>query len=113
MKKGIKVGLHTKLPYELIPWDTIDQVAEVFKYVYYTKAKYKPRNWEEGLPASWLFASSMRHLKDWFQYGLDKDEETGIHPLAHVMCDVMFALALSIRGKLIDDRPKTSSPKKT
>lgn len=103
--KGIKKDLSKKLRYELLAWDAVDQVVKVLTWA--AKHKYRDRNWEGGLKASWIFGSTMRHLKDWFQFGINKDHETGIHPLAHAMCDVMFGLGLALRGKLIDDRPKT------
>jgi len=105
LNKGIKYDAG-KLPYYLLAWDALDQVCAVLRF---GAKKYAERNWEMGLTASQIFSAASRHLKDWFQFGLDKDKETGLHPLAHAMCEVMFGLALSLRGKLIDDRPKTKS----
>jgi len=99
-----------KLPYHLLPWDAVDQVCAVLRF---GAKKYAARNWESGLSASQLFSATSRHMKDWFQYGNDRDEETGLHPLAHAGCEVLFGLALTLRGKLIDDRPKTKTIQKT
>jgi len=95
-----------KLPYHLLAWDALDQVCKVLLFGI---TKYAPRNWEKGLKASQLFGSIMRHCKDWFQHGINKDHETGLHPLAHAICEAMFGLALCLRGKIEDDRPKTKN----
>jgi len=107
-KLGIKHD-KGKLPYDLIPWDAMDHICKVLRF---GATKYAPRNWEKGMTASQLFAATTRHLKDWFQYGIDKDPETGFHPLAHALCEMLFGLALWLRGKLHDDRPKTKTIKR-
>ena len=105
MKKAMKFD-KGKLPYHLVPWDAMDTVCAILRM---GAEKYAPRNWEKGIEASRMFGAISRHMKDWFQYGIDKDEDSGLHPLAHVACDSLFVVALYLRGKLIDDRPKTKS----
>jgi len=93
-----------KAPWHLLPYDAIGAVVAVLGF---GARKYAERNWERGLSHSRTFAATQRHLTDWFQLGLDRDPETGLHPLAHAACEVLFALAFALRETAgVDDRPK-------
>jgi hypothetical protein len=72
--------------------------------------KHGARDWEQGIKYSLLFAKTMRHLTDWWE-GEDQDPESGLSPLAHALCDVLFLLAFVVRGRRdLDDRPEGDSP---
>ncbi len=102
-KAGVKYD-QGKAPWHLLPWDAVEQVVKVLQF---GAKKYAERNWEKGLPHSKTFAATQRHLVDWFQNGLDADDETGLHPLAHAACEMLFALAFELRGQTeLDDRPR-------
>lgn len=90
-----------KLPWDLMPFDALEEVVKVLRF---GAAKYAPRNWEAGLPWSRIFSSAMRHLVQWFK-GDDVDRESGLHPLAHAACCVLFLLAYVLRKSGNDDRP--------
>lgn len=89
-----------KLPYDLIPPEALDAVAEVLQY---GAEKYGRRNWEMGMRWGRLFAATMRHLWSWWR-GEELDDETGYSHLAHAACMIMFLIAYQERGKGSDDR---------
>jgi hypothetical protein len=92
-----------KAPWHLFPWDAAHEVVRVLDF---GAQKYQERNWEGGIAYSRLFSAAQRHLQSWFQDREDADPETGISHLAHAGCCVLFALALTVRGRAdCDDRP--------
>lgn len=93
-----------KLPWDLLPWDA---VQEVVKILLFGMKKYDARNWEKGFKYSRLYAALQRHLVAWFQFGEDTDPESGYSHLAHAGCCVLFLLAFIVRGTGEDDRPRT------
>jgi len=98
-----------KIPWELIPEDAIEAVARVLQF---GAKKYAARNWERGIVYSRLYGAMRRHGKAWFQDREDLDPETGLPHLAHLACEVLFALAFELRGQTeLDDRPHVKSCK--
>lgn len=76
-----------KLRWDLVDWNTMEDVAAVL-----TSAlkKYEANNWqhvEHGKQR--YFAATMRHLIAWEQ-GILLDEETGLPHLTHAICNLMF-----------------------
>lgn len=99
-----------KLPWDLLPYDA---VAEIVRVLQFGAQKYDSRNWEKGIVLSRLFAASQRHGIAYWQQREDLDPETGIHHLAHRICEDLFALAFIVRGRTdLDDRPVVESPTK-
>lgn len=97
-----------KLPWDLLPWDVLEQVVAVLRF---GAGKYAPRNWEKGINHSRTFAATQRHMVDWFQFHSRADSDTQLHPLAHAICELMFALAFDLRGNTeVDDRPTLPPP---
>jgi hypothetical protein len=93
-----------KAPWHLLPWDAVAQVVHVLAF---GATKYTERNWEGGISYSRLFAATQRHLTDWWQHRQDADPETGLSPLAHAACDILFLLAFTVRKHPnLDNRPK-------
>jgi hypothetical protein len=113
--QGVKFD-QDKLPWDLLPWDSLAEVGRVLQC---GAKKYAPRNWENGIAYSRLFAAAVRHEVSWFQNGEEFDpdifEKFGVkvHPLACAICDLLFALTYSLRGQegqalasgALDDRP--------
>jgi Domain of unknown function (DUF5664) len=94
-----------KDPWELLPWDAVEQVVKVLKH---GRKKYDARNWEKGMAWSRLHGAANRHLNpQWFQGREDFDEESGLYHLAHAACDILFLIAYQLRGIGLDDRPGT------
>jgi hypothetical protein len=90
-----------KLRLDLIPPELLADTAAVLTF---GAAKYGERNWEKGMRWGRVFAAAMRHLLAWWA-GQDKDPETGLSHLAHVLCCVMFLATYERRGIGHDDRP--------
>ena len=95
-----------KLMWNLLPWDAIEEVVKVLNH---GASKYDCRNWEKGLLWSRFFSASIRHMVSWFQFGENKDEESGISHLAHAICCLLFLLAYQLRKTDYDDRPRKNS----
>jgi len=92
-----------KADYSFMPMHVLEAVARVFEG---GSKKYGGRmTWMPGIKYSLLFSAIMRHLFDWFFKCVDKDAESGEHPLAHVCADVMMILSY-LGNKKFDDRPK-------
>lgn len=93
-----------KLPYHLLPNEAL---AEVVKVLHFGAIKYSERNWEKGINYSRVFSAAMRHLWSWWG-GEDRDPETGLSHLAHLVCCGLFILqfvTLNDKYKEFDDRP--------
>lgn len=89
-----------KARWDLLPFDFLDEVAEVLKY---GANKYAARNWEKGMAWGRLLAAALRHLTAWAR-GIERDEESGLSHLAHAACCVLMLGALARRGHGTDDR---------
>jgi hypothetical protein len=77
----------------------------VAKVIQLGSKKYGMDNWRKGAPWREFFGSALRHLIAAL-CGEDKDEETGLHPLAHCACDVLFLLTWALQKQGTDDRVK-------
>lgn len=90
-----------KAPFELIPWEALESVAQVLAY---GATKYAAHNWRNGLGRARLIGAAVRHLSAYLQ-GVDNDDESGLPHLAHAACCVLFALTFHLQGTH-DDRFK-------
>lgn len=70
---------------DLLP---VDPLIEVGKILTFGAKKYAENNWQ-GLEVSRCYAATLRHLFAWWN-GEDKDEETGLSPIDHAICELMF-----------------------
>ncbi len=95
-----------KDPWDLAPFDAFRAIVGVLAF---GARKYAPRNWEQGMAWSRLYAATFRHLTAWWG-GERTDPETGLSHLAHAGCCVCFLIAFEIRGIGTDDRPRTNLP---
>ncbi len=98
-EEGVKYD-SGKARWDLLPFDALDEVAEVLRY---GANKYAARNWEKGMAWSRLLGAALRHLGAW-ALGNDVDEESEMPHLAHAACCVLMLLALVERGVGADDR---------
>jgi hypothetical protein len=99
--KGVKHDTG-KLPYELLPWDAVEEVVKVLQF---GAQKYAARNWEKGMSWSRIFGAIQRHGVAMFQRGENKDPETQLLHTAHLACEALFLLAYQLRKVGTDDRP--------
>lgn len=93
-----------KTPLELLPLVSLLAVGEVLKF---GAQKYAPNNWRKGMAYGRLIGAMLRHILD-FMLGVKKDHDSGLHPLAHACCDIMFLIEYDATGSGTDDRYKYS-----
>lgn len=102
--RGVRYS-EDKLPFRLIPWDSMVEVAKVYLH---GCAKYAPRNWEKGLSFEQTFDSLQRHAIFWY-LGEDRDPDSGLMHMGQVAWNALALLMFQLRGrKDLDDRPKIS-----
>jgi hypothetical protein len=78
-------------------------LGELVKVLEYGAKKYASWNWEKGLSFTDTFECLQRHAIAWYN-GEDKDQETGVSHMAHVLCNAMFLMHFIVTGKGKDDR---------
>jgi hypothetical protein len=90
-----------KLPLAWLPWAAIDQLAQVQMYGHEKYADFN--NYRKGMEVSRNISCALRHIRDYLS-GVDKDVESGAHPLAHALARIAFVLQNLEEGTAIDDR---------
>lgn len=95
--------------FDLIPWDAIWEIAEVFGL---GARKYADRNWERGYKWGLSVAALHRHLKLRLD-GQVRDEETGARHMAQVAWHAIVLLTFELRGLGTDDVTLHSKPLRT
>jgi hypothetical protein len=76
-----------KLRYDLLPPHALEETVKVLTF---GAAKYKPNNWRYVDDAmDRYFAAAERHVWAWMK-GEKNDPESGIHHLAHAICNLYF-----------------------
>lgn len=79
----------SKLRYSLLPVGTVNQVVQVLEF---GSKKYADNNWQKVENSrTRYYDAAMRHIDAWFNGDL-KDNETGLHHLAHAICCLMFLM---------------------
>lgn len=87
--------------YDLIPFEGLDEVARVYAY---GANKYADHNWRRGYRWSLSSAAALRHISRWMQ-GEDRDDESGLHHLAHAAFHMLTLITYDALNKGTDDRP--------
>ena len=90
-----------KRKWGLLSWLALTELVKVLEV---GAAKYAPFNWAKGLSWTECYESLQRHLVAWMG-GEDKDPETGLYHMAHVLCNAMFLVHFIVTGTGKDDRP--------
>ena len=104
MKQGTKHD-DNKLRYDLIPWDSIEEVAKIYTL---GAKKYGDRNWETGIKYSRIIGAVFRHFTSWVR-GVDLDEETGLSHLAHACWGLLTLIWYQKHRSDFDDRVITKT----
>jgi hypothetical protein len=86
--------------------DAMELVAEVFHWARTERANPYPMwNYRKGMPKHTSYNCMFRHLMDWWTGSkrtgyvpMDKDHESGKHPLAHLIASALIELSAEIRG---------------
>ena len=84
-----------KLRYDLMPFDALDDVAEVLTYGI-NKYPEPEENWRVNSKPDDIKryrAAMLRHLSEVMQ-GRDYDDESGMKHMAHIATNALFILAL-------------------
>lgn len=78
-----------KLPYHLLPFDSIDKIVEVQKFGI---AKYGANTWQKVPNGKKRYiAAALRHISK-FNQGERFDSESNLNHLAHATCSLIYAL---------------------
>ena len=96
-----------KKQWALVDFKSLEPMVEVLEY---GCIKYSPNNWKKGMPVTQVSESLLRHMFA-FLSGEDKDPESGIDHLGHVMCNAMFLSYIMREKKHFDDRGYEDSSK--
>ena len=83
---------------------SIPALQELVKVLEFGAKKYDSWNWSKGLSWTDTYDSLQRHLQAWMR-GEDRDPETGLSHIAHVLCNAMFLLHFIVTRTGKDDRP--------
>ncbi len=89
-----------KVKWGLMPFEALEEVAKVMTY---GAAKYSTNNWRGGMGYLRLVSAALRHIVAWVG-GQDEDEETGVSPLAHACCCLLFLITYEKTKTGRDDR---------
>jgi len=91
---------HGKPRLHMLPRDVLIELTRVYEY---GADKYGGDNWVEGFRSTRLSDALERHLWAWM-HGEDRDSESGLMHLNHVLWNAMTLLAQELRGTGTDDR---------
>jgi hypothetical protein len=85
MEQGTRLN-KGKLEWSLVDFESLEGMVEVLMF---GKEKYEAFNWMKGLNTTEICESLMRHLFSYLK-GEDKDSETKLRHIDHIMCNAMF-----------------------
>ena len=91
-----------KLKWSLVSWKALIPMVKVLMF---GAKKYDDHNWKKGLKYTETLESLQRHLIS-FAEGVDKDEESDIDHVGHILCNAMFLSYMYQFRKDLDDRFK-------
>lgn len=106
--EGLKYD-SAKVPMDLLPYDSLEEIAKVLAF---GAQKYDKANWAKGIQISRLIAASIRHIYQ-FNRGEDKDSESNTLHLANACCNLMFAIWMYKNRPDLDDRWEKQLENKT
>lgn len=89
-----------KRKWGLLSWVGLEELVKVLEF---GAKKYDSWNWSKGLSFTETFECLQRHAVAWYN-GEDKDPETGLSHMAHVLCNAMFLMHFIVTGTGKDDR---------
>lgn len=85
---------------DLVPTSAIIAMSDVLTF---GAQKYAENNWRKGMKHSICYASAMRHLLKYWS-GEDKDSESGLPHLYHVLTNIAFLIEYQTSCPEKDDR---------
>lgn len=90
-----------KVRMDLLDPYALEQLAQVLTF---GAEKYEANGWRKGIAWMRTVGALLRHTFAFMQ-GQTYDPETGLHHMAHVMCNAMFLVNWSETHPELDDRP--------
>ena len=84
-----------------------EALLEMVAVLTYGAKKYSPDNWKKLENARQrYFDAANRHMWEWFG-GEERDQESGLHHLAHAMSSLMFLIQMDIdlENKALEEQP--------
>lgn len=80
--------------YDLLPATSVQEVVQVLTH---GAAKYGPENWKQIQDLhNRYYAAAQRHIQA-HRLGVKRDEETGLHHLAHAICSLIFIMETELK----------------
>lgn len=102
-KKENAVNGKAKLKVSLLIWEFVKEMLRVRRF---GSEKYGAWDWQKGRMYSEYFDPAQRHINKWFFERDQRDDESGLHHLAHAAVNLMFLYWFEMTGrKALDDRP--------
>lgn len=91
-------------------WSLVDfkSLEPMVKVLEFGADRYGKFNWQKGLPYTETAESLLRHVFA-FLDGEDKDKDSGIEHIGHIMCNAMFLSHMYMFRKDMDNRNDTNS----
>ena len=86
-----------KTQWTLLPWEAVEKIVVIMMF---GAKKYAPNNWKKVEPPIRYIDACYRHLNAWCN-GEQNDKETGYSHLWHAGCNIVFAIWLELKGKLV------------
>jgi hypothetical protein len=101
---GVGIGIsETKSRYSLMPWDALDEVAELMAK---SADKHGETGYRHGRDWGGEIDSLMRHMSEFIRGG-DTDMDSNMPILAHVAARALILLSMQINGVGNDTRLNT------
>jgi hypothetical protein len=104
-ENNMKVGERKnegKLKWSLVSWAALEPLV---KTLMFGANKYSAHNWKQGLKYTEILDSMQRHINS-FSNAEDKDKESGLDHVGHILCNAMFLSYMCLFRKDLDDRYK-------
>ena len=86
-----------KIQWTLFPWEAAEKIVIILMH---GAKKYAPNNWKHVEPPMRYIDACYRHLNAWCS-GEACDKDTGHSHLWHAGCNIVFAIWLEMKGKLV------------
>lgn len=89
-----------KPQWSLVDFEALEPMVRVLEY---GAEKYDAHNWKKGFPYTKLMESMLRHCFAYLE-GEDKDPESGLDHIGHILCNAMFLAYNHNHHPEFDDR---------
>ena len=95
-----------KPQWSLVDFESLEDLVRVLEF---GANKYSPNNWKKGLDNTKIIDSMLRHVFAYLR-GEDKDPESELSHIGHIMCNAMFLAYMHKHRPDLDKRDITKKP---